>query len=152
MSRIKPHSITAPAQRGTKVFEYIGIGMGLVFVGILLLGGAYYVVSSSKSAGGLKGGSTTTTADTSACCGTTVAQLDPLRPTDINPGGAYKTGLKHPAGCIYVQRAAWTEDTKVYGPFCPTDGKGKPSNTAPNDIEWAWSEGKPFSISVTLMP
>jgi hypothetical protein len=88
MSRVKPRTITAPAQKGTKVFEYIGIGVGLMIVGILLLGGAYYVASSSRSAGGSDSGSTMRVTGKDPACPGDVYTIDlDSSAKDINPGG-----------------------------------------------------------------
>jgi hypothetical protein len=65
-------------------------------------------------------------------------------PLRINPNGQYAPDIWHEDGCLYLQRAAWTGDNKIYGPLC--------SGRLPNDVEWAWSSGASFTGAVALQP
>ena len=65
------------------------------------------------------------------------------QPVRINPEGRCAPDLWHDGHCLYVQRAAWTNDGHIYR-HC--------GGALPKDVEWAWSADEPFTGAVALSP
>jgi hypothetical protein len=83
----------------------------------------------------------------SKCPGIWTALQIRTSPVQFNPNGRCAWRMVHDAGCIFVQRAGWTGDTKAYGPFCPAN-----KNTPPGDVEWVWTADALFTARVMLSP